>query len=95
MKRGMMTEKIEKLGAKIKGFNQKQMRLMAYIDYLAKNEQSVDPRKIDSEERKILSSWKEQGFGEFGINSFWLTKEFYMLMQEILWLGYCEFEENK
>lgn len=93
--RGMITKKIQELGKEIKGFNQKQLRLMAYIDYLAKNQQSVDPRKIDAEEREILKSWKEQGFGEFGINSFWMTKKFYMIMQEILWEGYCGFEEVK
>lgn len=91
--RGMITEDIKKLGETIKGFNQKHLRLMAYIDYLSKNEQKVYPKNINSEEREILQSWKEQGFGEFGINTFWMTKEFYMLMQEILWLGYCGFED--
>ncbi|MCM1260684.1 MAG: hypothetical protein NC222_07005 [Staphylococcus sp.] len=93
--RGMMTDKIQKLGEKINGFDQKHLRLMAYIDYLSKNEQKVDPSSINAEERKILQSWKKQGFGEFGINTFWMTKEFYMLMQEILWEGYCGFEEEE
>jgi len=52
------------------------------------NRENIDPRKIDSEERKILSKWREKGFISGGASSLEISKEFWDIINEILWLGY-------
>lgn len=88
--RGKLTDEIKKKSKDLIGYeiSQKELRLLAYIDYIMKNEQYINIAKIDGEERDILQKWKELGYMEGGASGLSITKEFYDVMQEILWLGY-------
>ena len=83
----MVQEVAEKyLGRPLKGTAE--LRLLPYLDYLMKNEQKLDPRKINQEERELLKELKQEehiGGGACGLQ---MTKEFYDAMQQILWQAY-------
>ena len=95
-RRGVLTPEIEKLGEGFFGkrLTLRELRLMPYIDYCAKNNQGIDPNRVDQEEREILSEWKKLGIIEFSsspMNGYVaLRKEFFDLISEILWLAYIE-----
>jgi hypothetical protein len=65
-----------------------ELRLLPYLDYLMKNQQKIDPRKINTEEREILRGLKKEGHIEGGAVGLKMTKEFYDAIQEILWQAY-------
>lgn len=85
MSRGQFTEELkEKYNITVK-----QLRLLPYFQYLLMNNMSVDPVKIDDEERKILSKWREEGKITFSMSApCTCTKEFWNWMNDILWDSY-------
>jgi len=93
--RGHLTEAIEVRAKKLLGvesFTQKELRLMPYIQYEMMNNQRIDPNKINSEERAILSDWRKRGWIDGGASGLGMTKEFWDAMNEILWMGYVNHE---
>ena len=101
MGRGMITDEIRKL-FKDKCFVELDtvgLRLMPYIQYRLINHGNLDPAQMNEEDRTILSGWRENGFISGGISSHSLgvTKEFWDLMSECIWLAYvpqnCEGED--
>jgi hypothetical protein len=89
--RGQLTNKVQDIAEKVLGrplSGMVELRLLPYLDYLMKNEQKIDPRKINEEERHILSELKEQGHIAGGAVGLQMTKEFYDAIQEILWQAY-------
>lgn len=95
--RGTLTKEINEIAFKIIGrkINQLELRLMPYIQYVMINEQKIDPRKINSEERKVLKKWKDEGFIEGGATGLAITKEFWDFMNEILFQGYVSQQGEK
>jgi hypothetical protein len=67
-----------------------ELRLMPYIQYTMMNEQKLDPRKINQDEREVLSLWKKEGHIEGGITGLRITKNFWDAINEILWISYVE-----
>ena len=65
-----------------------ELRLMPYIDFVMKNEQRIDPRKVNQEDRDILSVLRKEGHIEGGWSGLAITKEYYDFVQQVLWLGY-------
>lgn len=65
-----------------------ELRLMPYIQYVMMNDQKLDPRKINQEEREILRLWKEEGHIEGGACGLAITREFWDAICAILWFGY-------
>lgn len=66
-----------------------ELRLMPYLQYCLMNRQSIDPRRISGEERKILSKWQDEGkITRSCINGCSITKEFWTTMNEILYEAY-------
>lgn len=61
-KRGQLTDRIKEKSLELLGYEitQKELRLIPYLQYQMVNEQKIDPRKIDEEEREILSKWREK-----------------------------------
>ena len=88
--RGVITDKIKNLSKKMIGreITEKELRLMAYVQYVMMNEQRLDIAKINPEERKILKKWKEEDFIEGGAGGLSICKPFWDLMCEVLWEGY-------
>ena len=93
-KRGVLTERIKEKSKELLGgeITTKELRLMPYIQYQMMNEQKIDPNKINSEERKILKKWKEAGHIEGGASGLQITKEFWNILCEILFLGYVDID---
>lgn len=87
-KRGQLTDRIKEKSKSLLGYeiSQKELRLMPYVHFVMMNEQKLDIRKIDSEEREILSKWRSSGHIEGGASQMGITKQFYDALCEILFL---------
>lgn len=94
--RGTLTQAIKDKSQEMLGhvITVRELRLMAYVQYIMMNEQRIDPNKINQEEREVLSKWRTAGHMEGGASGMAITKEFWDAMCEILWLGYVAYEEN-
>jgi hypothetical protein len=88
--RGKLTKEIKKVSSDLLGYEitQYELRLMPYIQYCVMNRQNIDPAKVSSGEREILSSWREKNFISGGASDLEITKPFWDAISQILWLGY-------
>lgn len=91
-KRGQLTDRIKAKSKELLGYemNVTELRLMPYIQYQMMNEQRIDPWKVNEEDRKILQKWREAGHIEGGASGLGITKEFWDIINEILFLGYVD-----
>lgn len=94
--RGQLTAQIKQRAQELLGYEitQTELRLIPYVHYVMLNEQAIEPRKINTEERAILSSWRERGFIEGGAAGMAITRDFFDAMNELLWLGYVAHREQ-
>ena len=92
MSRGVLTEEVNKIAEDMihRKITQVELRLMPYIQYVMLNEQIIEPIRINSEERKILQKWKDEGFIKGGATGLSITKEFYGFICEILFEAYVK-----
>ena len=90
--RGVLTEKVNEIAKKMIGrkITKTELRLIPYIQYVMVNEQKLDINKINSEERQILSKWREKEFIEGGALGLAITKDFWNFMCEILFEAYVD-----
>lgn len=88
-----------KIGATLKAKSQEllgyevekdEYRLMPYIQYVMMNEQKLDIPKMAPYERPILQKWREAGYIEGGAGGLAITKEFWDIINELLFIGYVE-----
>ena len=93
MSRGMLTEEL----ATKYGITLKELRLIPYFQYLLINHMSVDPSKIDAEEREILKKWRDAGKITFSCSeTVTTTREFWDFMNDVLWDSYVpHYEETE
>ncbi len=91
-KRGQLTQRITGKSEELLGYeiNQKELRLMPYIQYVMVNSQKIDIRHINSEERQILNKWRKAGHIEGGASGLQITEEFWNIICEIVRLGYVD-----
>jgi len=90
MGRGALTDRIQEIAVGFLGreITTRELRLYAYVDFVMKNEQRIDPNKIETVERDVLSVLRKEGHIEGGAGGLSMTKEFYDYLQEVLWEGY-------
>lgn len=102
--RGQLTERIKKRSVELLGYeiSQRELRLMPYLQYELMNSKKLNPDSVNVEEREILNKWMKMGYIVDGISKskgrplmnvdskFEVTKEFWVAMLEILWLGYVD-----
>lgn len=88
--RGQLTKKIVARSKELLGYeiNQVELRLMPYVQFVMVNDQRIDPRKIDGKERDILSKWRKAGHIEGGASGLKITREFWDIVNDLLWLSY-------
>lgn len=88
--RGMLTEEITRKSELLLGYaiSQKELRLMPYLIYCLTNNQNIERNNIDTEERTILSKWREHGFIDSPSSNLTVTKTFYDAANELIFLGY-------
>ncbi len=88
--RGKLTDEIQELAKKFLGreITTGEVRLYPYLDYQMKNEQKLEPVRINQEEREVLKVLKNEGHIEGGASGLSMTKEFYDYINQVLWFGY-------
>lgn len=95
--RGQLTPQIQELAKK--HFNREitvaELRLMPYIDYLLKNEQKIKPEQVNGAERDVLRIWKDAGYMDGGMTGIAVTREFFNILQEFLWVAYVAHDASK
>lgn len=94
-KRGQLTPRIQEKSKELLGYeiDQKELRLMPYVQYQMVNEHKINPVSINSDERIILSKWRELGHIEGGASGLGITKEFWDIINEIIFLGYVDLSD--
>ena len=90
--RGQLTQRIKDKSKELLGYeiDQRELRLMPYVQYVMMNNQKIDIRHINSEERQILSKWRKAGHIEGGAGGLGITRRFWEILCEILFLGYVD-----
>jgi len=88
--KGQLTNEIQELARSFlnREITTRELRLYPYLDYVMKNEQKIDPRRVNREERDILQKLREENHIEGGASGLSMTKEFYDYINQVLWLGY-------
>jgi hypothetical protein len=94
--RGVLTDRIKVKSKELLGYEigQTELRLMPYVQYQMCNAQRIDPRHINQEDRDILSKWRAAGHVEGGASGLAITKEFWDILNEIIFLAYVDVEGN-
>jgi len=90
MARGQLNEKAQNIAKKFlnREIDTTELRLYPYLDFLMKNEQIIDIRKCNQDDRNVLSVLRKEGHIEGGASGLAITKEFYDYINEILWHTY-------
>lgn len=90
MSRGALSEAIRTVCNKhnIQEINLTQLRLLPYIQYCLVNQQGIDPRRINTEERGYLKEWKAEGYLEGGSQGLRISKKFWNFINDCLWVSY-------
>lgn len=88
--RGQLTNEIQEFARSFLGreITTRELRLYPYLDYVMKNEQKIEPKRVNQEERDILQKLREENHIEGGASGLSMTKEFYDYINQVLWLGY-------
>lgn len=91
-KRGQLTNRIKEKSKELLGeeITQTELRIMPYIQYVMTNEQKINPDHLNGEERQILSKWRKKGYIEGGASGLTITKEFWDIICNIIFLGYVD-----
>ena len=95
--RGVLTEEVQRIANTHIGrdIDKTELRLIPYVQYVMTNDQKLDIRKINQDERKILRKWKDAKLVEGGAVGLSITKEFWDFMCEILFQSYVKQEGEK
>ena len=91
-RRGQLTERIKEKSVELLGYEMdtKELRLMPHIMYVMVNEQKIEPSRVNEDDRKILSKWRKHGLIEGGASGLAITKDFWDILCEIVFLGYVD-----
>lgn len=94
--RGQLTDRIKEKSKELMGreIDTIELRLMVYVQYVMCNERRIKRECINDADRKILEKWEEDGYIER--NAFFsleVTKEFWDIICEIIYLGYVDLSE--
>lgn len=88
--RGQLTEQIKQKSQDLLGYEitQKELRLIPYVLYCAMNAANIDRTRVNKEELEILDRWENKGFIKRNRTHFKISKSFYDVSNELLWIGY-------
>lgn len=91
--RGQLTDEIKKKSKELLGYeiNIEELRLIPYMHYTIVNSQRLNINQISQEERNILKKWEEAKHIKNSISKLSVTKKFWNIMNEILWLSYANY----
>lgn len=98
MSRGRLTPEIQALSKEMLGIeiDQKQLRIMPYLQYTMMNEQVLDARKLDGEEIAIISDWSMKKWIIYAEDGKYIraSEEFWIAMNRILYFSYVNTKES-
>lgn len=90
--RGNLTDEVKAKSLELLGYeiDKTELRLMPYVQYRLMNHTELDMAHMNGDDREVLKRWKERGFLEGGVSSESLavTKEFWNIILEIIWIAY-------
>ena len=94
MGRGMLTQEIRQLAMELLGkdISTTELRLMPYVQSVMVNEQRLDPNRINTEERTILSDWRNRGWIDGGCTQLFVSKFFWDAISDIIYMRYVNNE---
>jgi len=94
--RGQLTDRVQKLAKKLLGYEISitELRLMPYIQYEMMNNQKLEIRKLNGDDRKVLKKWREKGFMEGGVSGLAITKKFWDIINEVMWISYVDYGQE-
>lgn len=97
MNRGIVTSSVNEKAKKFLGreITVTELRLYPYIDYCLKNGGFYDRKKIDHTENQILIKLENEKHIDRCGNMFFISKEFYDFMNDVLWDSYVETKLSK
>lgn len=92
--RGQLTDAVKQKAKELLGYeiSQTELRLMPYIQYTMVNNQRIDPNKINANEKAILSKWREAGYIEGGAAGLGITKDFWNIINEVIFMAYVDID---
>lgn len=90
--RGSLTKRIKIKSKELLGYEitQIELRLMPYVLTVMMNEQKIQIRHCNQDDREILSKWRKAGHIEGGASGLQITEEFWNIICEIVRLGYVD-----
>jgi len=93
--RGNLTKRIKSKSKELLGYeiSQVELRLMPYILTVMMNEQRIQIRHCNQDDRNILQKWREAGHIEGGASGLQITEEFWNIICEIVRLGYVDLSD--
>lgn len=88
--RGQLTDAIKQRARELLGYDitVAELRMMPYVQYVMVNEQRIDPRKCNAEDREVLQRWRESGHIKGGASGLSITREFWDIINELVFLSY-------
>lgn len=105
--RGALTQRVKDKSKELMGYeiSLPELRLIPYLLYTLANDQRLEPKCISDTEQIILYSWVEKGYILDGVtkggrpmisNGVYLkvSKEFYDIMCELLYLAYVDIDHE-
>lgn len=92
--RGQLTDRVKEKARELlkRDITLAELRMMPYLQYQMMNERHIDPNKCNGDDRKVLSLWREEGHIEGGASGLGITKEFWDIINEILFLSYVDID---
>ena len=93
--RGNLTSRIRAKSKELLGYEitQIELRLMPYILTVMMNEQKIQIRHCNQDDREIMQKWREAGHIEGGASGLQITEEFWNILCEIVRLGYVDLDD--
>jgi hypothetical protein len=101
--RGQLTERIKQKSKELLGYeiSQIELRLLPHIQYTLANSQRLDPKHLDRDEMDLLAEYVRKGHILDGVTEtgrpmlsegikLKITKDFYDMISELVWLGYVD-----
>ena len=91
MGRGMLTPEIQERATELMGrpISVAELRLMPYLGYLMVNNERLDPRRVNGDEREILAKWRDEGrINRPGGMYVEISREFWDIINDLQWHAY-------
>lgn len=91
-RRGVLSRRIQDKSLELLGYEltTTHLRLMPYIASVMMDDQRIDPRKVNADERLILQQWRDEEHIQGGAGGLCITKEFWDIIHELIFLGYVD-----